>query len=201
MSSLHAQLILESSAAQEMQAMFRWSRPYERSLERVALTLLGNPAEADRVVGETILVAWDRFVRAANIRPSLLDVLGVTVRECLSMLRSRAGDLAGWNEDPDTYTAEVPSLPVEWERNPESLYSPQEWNQIRTLALDSLTPLDRAVFLLRDVLQFSNEQTAELIGKRAEAVKARLSRARLRLRAWMNPLCRVAHEEFEAVAG
>jgi RNA polymerase sigma-70 factor, ECF subfamily len=49
-------------------------------------------------------------------------------------------------------------------------------------AVDMLTPALRAVFVLRDIEGLSTQETADVLGLTEEAVKTRLSRARLRLR-------------------
>jgi RNA polymerase sigma-70 factor (ECF subfamily) len=49
-------------------------------------------------------------------------------------------------------------------------------------AVDGLTPIYRAVFVLRDVDGLSTEETAEALELSVPAVKSRLLRARLQLR-------------------
>jgi len=199
MGYLHTEIIATNSAAAELHGMLRWARPYEEGIYRLALTLLGDRQDADRVLAESILTAWDRYVRSANRHPSLQDVMRIAVSESLAILRNRAGDLAGWLEEPDTHLGEISITADAWEAEPQNLFTAGEWKRIQKLALESLTPLDRAVFLLRDVLHFSTAEVADLIGKRIEVAKVRLLRARLRLREWMNPLCRVTGAPKELV--
>jgi RNA polymerase sigma-70 factor (ECF subfamily) len=198
-SGIQSQIVTFKPAAVELHTILRWAKPYELDVYRVALTLTGNQDDADRVLVETVLRTWDQFVRHANLRPTLLEVLRIAVRESLQILRSHAGDLAGWIDEPDTRLGEVPVTLVEWEPDPQSLLAAKEWRKIRQLALDSLTPLDRATFLLRDVLRYSESETAELLERPAHAVQVRLLRARLRLREWLNPLCRVTGATAEPV--
>jgi len=200
MGSLQTQIVQAHSAAVELASMLRWARPYEEGIYRVALTLVGNQEDADRVLAETVRTAWDRHVRSHNSHPSLLDVMGIAVAASLSILRGHAGDLAGWLEESDTHLGDLPMTLTAWEAEPANLFTPAEWKRIQKLALESLTPLDRAVFLLRDVLHFSFAETAELTGKPAGAVRVRLLRARLRLREWLNPLCRATSAPKELVA-
>ncbi len=198
MGILQSQIAFSNPAAANLNAMLRWARPYESAVYALALRLTGNQEDADRVLADTISEAWNSFVLSANQRPTLLDVLRIAVRESLSTLRLRAGDLAGWMEESDSELGNVRVSVEEWEENPERLFEPREWRRIRQLALESLTPLDRAVFLLRDVHHFSEEETAALIGRPASAMKVRLLRARLRLREFLNPLCRTAGVKREA---
>ena len=69
------------------------------------------------------------------------------------------------------------------EPNPEQLYSQAELREILAKVLQKLAPIYRTVFLLRDVEGFSTDETAEMLGLQVSAVKARLFRARLKLRA------------------
>lgn len=199
MASLQTQIVQQTQAAAELSLMLRWARPYEDAIYRVALTLLETPEEADRVLSETVLLAWDRYVRAANQRPTLLEVMRLAVNECLAVLRGQAGDLAGWIEESDTQLGALPLTEVEWHQDPQSLFSAYEWKRIKKLALHTLTPLDRVVFLLHDVQHFSAAETAELVNKPVSAVNVRLLRARLRLREWLNPLCRATGAQPELV--
>ncbi len=193
MGTLQSQIAFSNpAAATNLNAMLRWARPYESAIYKLALGLTGHQEDADRVLADTITEAWHQFVLSANQLPTLLDVLRIAVRESVSALRLRAGDLAGWVEEPDSELGRV-SVPVEkWGEDLECLFQPHEWRRIRQLALETLTPLDRAVFLLRDVQRFSEVETEFLLDRPATAVKVRLLRARLRLREWLNPLCRVA---------
>jgi len=52
--------------------------------------------------------------------------------------------------------------------------------------LERLEPQFRVVFVLRDVENFSTEETATMLGMSVPAVKSRLLRARLRLRERLN---------------
>lgn len=197
MSSLQAQIVTPNPAAAELNAMLRWARPYELEIYRVALALTGDREGADRVLASTVLSAWADLVRPRNSNPSLLEVLRIAVSESLAILRLRAGDLAGWIDEPETELGSVEVTALEWESDPSTCFAPREWRRIRGLALESLVPLDRVVFVLRDIFHFSPQDTSILTGRSEAAVKVRLVRARLRLREWLNPLCRVQQNEVE----
>jgi RNA polymerase sigma-70 factor, ECF subfamily len=71
---------------------------------------------------------------------------------------------------------------ADWKPNPEQLYSRGELREILQRALTSLPHAYRVVFLLRDVEGVPVAETAEMLGVSVPNVKARLFRARLRLR-------------------
>jgi len=71
---------------------------------------------------------------------------------------------------------------ADWKPNPEQQFARAELERILQGAANSLPPGFRTVFYLRDVEGLSTEETAELLNLTEGAVKARLFRARLRLR-------------------
>jgi len=71
---------------------------------------------------------------------------------------------------------------TDWKPNPEQLMAQTELERILQDAARTLSPAFRTVFYLRDVEELSTEETAELLNISVGAVKARLFRARLRLR-------------------
>jgi RNA polymerase sigma-70 factor, ECF subfamily len=81
-------------------------------------------------------------------------------------------------EDGDS----IPRDFADWHPNPEQLLGRTETREILEKAIQDLPPSFRTVFMLRDVEGLSTEETAEMLGLTISAVKARLFRARLRLR-------------------
>ena len=71
---------------------------------------------------------------------------------------------------------------ADWKPNPEQQFARVELERILQGAANSLSPGFRTVFYLRDVEGLSTEETAEMLNLTVGAVKARLFRARLRLR-------------------
>jgi RNA polymerase sigma-70 factor (ECF subfamily) len=65
-------------------------------------------------------------------------------------------------------------------------YAQTELRQIISEAINKLAPAYRIVFLLRDVESLSSEETAQLLGLSVPAVKSRLLRGRLKMRASLN---------------
>jgi len=64
----------------------------------------------------------------------------------------------------------------------------KELNRILEEALQQLTPNYRCVFWLRDIEQFSGAEVAAMLGISINCVKARLLRARLKLRDHLAPV-------------
>ena len=83
-----------------------------------------------------------------------------------------------------------------WEGNPEDRYSQDELHGILEEAIDSLKPVYRTVFVLRDVEEMSTEETAEAMNLSIPAVKSRLLRARLQLRERLTRMFRKKGEDL-----
>jgi RNA polymerase sigma-70 factor, ECF subfamily len=82
--------------------------------------------------------------------------------------------------DPaDLRAAHAPS----WTRPPDEQLESVETQRALKAALDTLTPLQRAVFELREMEGRSTEETSEILSLSPGAVRIHLHRARLRLRA------------------
>jgi RNA polymerase sigma-70 factor (ECF subfamily) len=98
-------------------------------------------------------------------------------------LRKRKSDRTVSLDEPVQGEAEdlVREIAV-WEETPESNYSQEEMRRILDEAVESLDPIYRTVFVLRDVEELSTEETAAALDLSIPAVKSRLLRARLQLR-------------------
>jgi len=98
-------------------------------------------------------------------------------------LRKRRTDKSVSLDDPIEENGEViPRDFADWKPNPEQLLGRTETREIMEKAIQNLPDSFRTVFQLRDVEGLSTEETAEMLGLTISAVKARLFRARLRLR-------------------
>ena len=65
--------------------------------------------------------------------------------------------------------------------NPEALAIAAQRRDTLTRALQTLSPGDREVLILRDIEGLSGQEAAEVLGITGRALKSRLHRARLRL--------------------
>ena len=112
----------------------------------------------------------------------------IAVNEALMKLRKRRR--ASWvslDEPAETNDSSlVPREIEDWAENPERSYAETELRDILNQAIEKLEPQFRTVFVLRDVEEFSTEETAKMLGLSVPAVKSRLLRARLKLRERLN---------------
>jgi RNA polymerase sigma-70 factor (ECF subfamily) len=84
--------------------------------------------------------------------------------------------------DEKTMGEVIPFPSVAAHTDPERLTALGEIRVLLERAIDDLPPPFREVFVLRQVEEFSTEETARMLSLRPETVKTRLHRARTRLR-------------------
>ena len=73
-------------------------------------------------------------------------------------------------------------LVADWSQTPERELLDGEARAVLSRAIDQLPDAYRAVLVLREVEELSNEETAEILGESVSSVKSRLHRARMALR-------------------
>jgi RNA polymerase sigma-70 factor (ECF subfamily) len=173
------------------------AEPYRRELLAHCYRMTGSLHEAEDVVQETYLRAWkayDRFEGKSSIRTWLHRIATNT---CLTALEGRQRrplptGLGSTRSDPTAELVERREVP--WlEPLPELSDDPADPSVIVgsresvrlafVAALQHLPPRQRAVLLLRDVLQWKAAEVADAVGSTTVAVNSLLQRARTQLEA------------------
>jgi len=156
---------------------------YEGKIFRLALHITQNREDAEDVLQETFLKAYEHLDQFQGNSKFYTWIVRIAVNQALMKLRKRKSDRSvSLDETIDTGEDTVSREIAAWEENPEERYEREELNQILTGAVDGLAPIYRAVFVLRDIDELSTEETAEALDLSVPAVKSRLLRARLQLR-------------------
>lgn len=156
---------------------------YEKKIFRLGLNITGSPEDAEDVLQETFLKAFEHLPDFREDSRFYTWIVRIAVNEGLMKLRKRRSDRSVPIEDFVDEEGEVlPREFADWRPNPEESLARSEIETILTQAARSLPPTFRAVFFLRDVQGLSTQETAELLNLTVSAVKARLFRARMHLR-------------------
>jgi RNA polymerase sigma-70 factor, ECF subfamily len=150
--------------------------PHRRRLLGLAYRMLGSMAEAEDAVQEAYL-RWHDADRESVKEPRAF-LMTTTTRICLDVLKSarmkREEYVGPWLPEPITDTASLaPDAQTELA---------QDLSVALLLALDRLSPLERAAFLLHDVFDYSFSQVAAALGRSEAACRQLASRARTRVR-------------------
>jgi RNA polymerase sigma-70 factor (ECF subfamily) len=168
---------------------------YRPELQVHCYRMVGSLEDAEDLVQETFLRAWrkrDSFQGRSTFRAWLY---GIATNACLDALRRRPRPA---RTGPETTPAEVPWLQAYPDRllegiapaddEPDSVAVAKETIEIAFLvAIQHLPPRQRAVLILRDVLGWSANETAALLGGSVAAVNSALQRARAALKEHLPP--------------
>ncbi len=148
-------------------AVFNVLRP---SLTRVAYRMLGSVADAEDVVQDAFL-RWLNVDRD-TVREPAAFLRRVVTRLCVDRLRSV-------QRERDTYVGSWLPEPL-FETGEDKL---DEVTLPLLMALERLSPLERAAFLLHDVFGLDFEEVSATIGREPAACRQLASRARAHVRA------------------
>ena len=177
------------------------TEPHRRELCVHCYRILGSLTEAEDMVQETFLHAWKRlqtFQGRSSFRAWLYKIATNACLDELDKRRTRrllpvnaapAADPHGPIAPPPAEVSWLEPFPDEWlvdqtAANPEAHYSAYEAVSLAFLAaLQALPPRQRAVLILSDVLDWSAQETADLLGASLAAVASALHRARVTMAA------------------
>ncbi|MEP9376510.1 sigma-70 family RNA polymerase sigma factor [Aquabacter sp. CN5-332] len=142
-------------------------------LTRIAYRMLGSVSEAEDMVQEAYL-RWHGADRAAVREPAAFLARTVT-RLCLDHLKSararRESYVGMWLPEPLVDDAPAPDEG-----------DPDELSLVLMMALERLSPLERAAFLLHDVFDLPFEEVSAAIGRDPATCRQLASRARAHVR-------------------
>jgi RNA polymerase sigma-70 factor (ECF subfamily) len=169
--------------------------PYRHEMQVHCYRLLGSLDSAEDAVQEALTAAWrglSAFRGGSSIRTWLYRI---ATNRCLNMLRSasrrpaeslpmfdveppeptRQGEVVWVDPYPDILLADLEDPAG----NPEARYTAREAISLAFItALQLLPPRQRVVLVLRDVLDFSGREVAELLHTTSQSVASALKRAR-----------------------
>ncbi|WP_374571904.1 RNA polymerase sigma factor SigJ [Phenylobacterium sp.] len=137
-------------------------------LTRLAYRMLGSLAEAEDAVQD----AWLRWTRAGrDVADPAAWLVRVTSRLCIDRLRAAKTQREAYRGPwlPEPLIEELTEDPVE---------RAEDVSVAFLLALERLSPLERAVFLLHDVFDEDYGAVAEALGRTEPAVRQLAARAR-----------------------
>src|SRR6201996_9117478 len=158
--------------------------PYRGELTAYCYRMLGSFHDAEDLAQETLLRAWRAREQYDPDRAAVrtwLDRIAATA--CLSALRGRArrplpSGLGAASGDPGAPL--TPALDVPWlEPFPDARTDPGAHADLRlavVAALQYLPPRQRAVLVLREVLEFTAAEVAVQFGTTVPAVNSALQR-------------------------
>ena len=150
---------------------------------RLALRLTGDSQDAEDVVQETFIKAYNNIESFEGRSKVSTWLYRIATNEALMMLRKRKDGITHIDEGVETDDGEImPIQIVDWCCLPEKEIMTEETRRVLQEAALQLSDSNRAAFLLRDVEGLSTQEAAEALDISESALKVRLMRARMQLR-------------------
>jgi RNA polymerase sigma-70 factor, ECF subfamily len=185
-----AQLIA-SVLAGETQLYHELIRPYERSVYMMALSYMKNEADAEDVAQEAFLKAFHHLATFRSEAKFSTWLVGIALNEARSRLRHEAVmRMESIDDAPEEGGHISPAILRDWREVPSEALERKEVREMLQKAITSLPDIYREVFLLRDVEELNNLETAAALCITVGNVKVRLHRARMMLQKQLTPLLR-----------
>jgi RNA polymerase sigma-70 factor (ECF subfamily) len=174
------------------------AEPFRRELKVHCYRMVGSLHEADDLVQETYLRAWKNFDRFDGRGTFRAWLYRIATNACLDAIAARKNRQRVLRDERIIANAEmpkgIPAMDVAWlepfpdsdiesvadeASNPEARYASREAVQLAFVAIiQQLPPRQRAAFLLCDVMGWSAEETASLVGGSVASVNSELQRGR-----------------------
>lgn len=189
--------LIDRARAGDEAAFEQLVAPYRREMHVHCYRMLGSVADAEDAVQETLVAAWKGlggFEGRSSVRTWLYRV---ATNRCLNMLRAakrrprsdaptldvpapdptRLGEVVWLEPYPDVLLSDLP--------DPDPGVGPEARHEARenislafVTALQLLPPRQRVVLVLRDVLEYSAREVAQMLDSSEQSVTSALKRAR-----------------------
>jgi RNA polymerase sigma-70 factor, ECF subfamily len=141
----------------------------------IAYRLMGSVSDAEDILQEAFL-RWDR-ARSDEVRSARAFLATVVVRLCMDQLRSararREVYVGPWLPEPLLTTGRADLT--------ETVVLRESLSFAFLLLLEKLSPLERAVFVLREVFDYDYAEIAPIVGKSESNCRQAFHRARERM--------------------
>jgi RNA polymerase sigma-70 factor (TIGR02960 family) len=200
------------------------TQQHHRELQVHCYRMLGSFQDAEDVLQETLLAAWQglgRFEERASLRTWLYRIATnrcLNARRTVSRRPAKEWDVPGVEPPEPTQLGEVPWLQpypdallegvIDMPPGPEARYEQTESISLAFVtALQILPPRQLAVVVLRDVLGFHATEVAGMLDSTVESVNSALKRGRaslelnLRSAAGAQPVARTSSAAEDAIVG
>jgi len=193
------------------------TEPYRRELQVHCYRILGSLQDAEDLVQETMLRAWRRLNTYEGRAPLRAWLYRIATNACLDALDKRPRRTLPATQRPSADPRRPFTPPIDepiWleplpddlladsAAGPEARYSARESVTLAFMTvLQTLPPRQRAVLILRDVLDWRAGEVADLLETSVSAVNSALHRARVTLTGSYHGVSRDALTASSADAG
>ncbi len=192
------QQFLERARAGDAEALEKLLEQRQAQVYRFGLKMCRDPEDAKDVAQDT-LIAMARGVRDFRGASSISTWL-YSVARSFCIKKRRKSKFAPEERSLDADAAVEARRLADPSKGPEELLAGRQVERALDEAIGALEPMYREVLLLRDVEGLTAPEVGEVLGLSVQAVKSRLHRARLVVRARLAPLLGMPMEATAAAA-
>jgi RNA polymerase sigma-70 factor (ECF subfamily) len=157
-------------------------RRYNQRLYRIARAILHSDAEAEDVMQDAYVRAYEHLGQFAGRAPFAAWLTRIAVHEALARLR-----LSNRNQslDENEYDGDLSMQMTSKSPDPEQNASGAQLRDILEEAVLNLPEHYRTVIMLRDIEELSTTETAQALDLTEDNVKVRLHRGHGMIRSWL----------------
>jgi len=142
----------------------------------VAFRILGDYEDAKDIVQETMITLWKTIKKIKSTESFMTWLYRIVVNKCYDKLRKRKRN-PEFNADERTW--DLISNTVS--ENPGAMIENKEIAQMINILTEKLSPKQKAVFVLSELEDLSNEEISDITGMSKANIKANLHYARKRI--------------------
>ena len=156
---------------------------FDRRIFHIAKLITQSDEDAEDVLIQTFLEAWSHLNDCQDNTKFYIWLATIGVNAALLKLLGNNWAGRAFLEDANGECVNMaPREMSKWQDNPQDRYTREELTHIPNQAMRSVEPIERAIFVLRDIEEMSTEDTAQALKLNVPAIKRGLLRARLQLR-------------------
>jgi RNA polymerase sigma-70 factor (ECF subfamily) len=192
-------LLLERARAGDGEALETLLERHQAQVYRFGMKMCRNPEDAKDILQDTLL-AMARGVRDFRGASSISTWLYAIARSFCIKQRRRSKFAPAEERSPDVEAAAEGTQPTDPAPGADEALASKQVEQALEQAIGALEPQYREVLLLRDVEGLTAPEVAEVLGVSVQAIKSRLHRARLSVRAQVAPLLGAPTDAVAVVA-
>ena len=139
----------------------------------VAFRMLGDEDQAKDIVQETMVTIWQKLKKIRSAEVYKTWIYRIVMNKCFDQLRSR-------KRNPEFVTDEKTwkLLSDKIFENPSEELENSETARIINLLTEKLSPKQKAIFVLSDIEQMSQDEISEITGMSKSGIKSNLHHAR-----------------------
>jgi RNA polymerase sigma-70 factor (ECF subfamily) len=174
-----------AAEADARQTLARALEEYGDRLYSLALRITRDPDLAADALHDAFASALERAAGFRGESSPGTWLHRIVYNKAIDLLRQRGRESTLREEDGDELGAEDDRLAgsPSWARPPDEIFFGNETWEAVERSLDQLTPLQRAVFVLREIDGLPTDEVGTILELDPGTVRVHLHRARLRLRA------------------